>query len=85
MGYLPFHDVHSSDHRGYFVDLDLAGLFDRRLPTIVNPLTCILKATDPLQVAKYIQALYSYLCEENIFKRLEKLEQSFDQEIYEKN
>ena len=29
MGYLPFHDVYSSDHRGYFVDLDLSGLFDR--------------------------------------------------------
>ena len=44
----------------------------------------MLKATDPLQVAKYVQLLYSYLCEENIFKRLDKLENSFDQEVYEK-
>ena len=44
MGYLPFYEPFPSDHRGYFVDLDLAGLFDRRLPTIVNPTSRILKA-----------------------------------------
>jgi endonuclease/exonuclease/phosphatase family metal-dependent hydrolase len=35
-GYESFHARIASDHRGYFVDFDLAGFFDRQLPSIYS-------------------------------------------------
>ena len=36
-GFEAFNARKICDHRGQFVDLSMIGLFDRRLPTIVNP------------------------------------------------
>ena len=35
-GFEAFHARKVCDHRGYFVDLSMVGLFDQRLPAIVN-------------------------------------------------
>ena len=36
-GFEAFHARKECDHCGYFVDLSMVGLFDQRLPAIVNP------------------------------------------------
>ena len=36
-GFEAFHARKVCDHRGYFLDLSMIGLFDRRLPAIFNP------------------------------------------------
>ena len=36
-GFEAFHARKVCDHRGYFEDLSMVGLFDRQLPAIVNP------------------------------------------------
>ena len=79
-----FNDLYPPNHCRYFVDLDLAGLFDRCLPTIVKPTSQILQVTNPLQVTKYVERLFKLFEEHNIIQRLTKLKNSFRPDLYEK-
>ena len=78
-----FHSTIPTNHHGYFVDLDLAGQFDHRLPSILSPPSQILDATDPLQVVTYVETLFQSVTKHNIFSRIKKLEKSFSLTIYE--
>ena len=49
-----FHACMHSDHRGYFVDISVEGLFDGRLPAIVNPAERCIRSNHLRLVRKYI-------------------------------
>ena len=46
-GFEAFHALIGSDHRGYYVDLSMQGLFDRRLPTIISPSERYIQSSHP--------------------------------------
>ena len=53
-GFEAFHARKVCDHRGYFLDLSMVGLFDRRLPAIVNPAERCIRSNHPQLVRKYL-------------------------------
>ena len=66
-----FHTRKVCDHRGYFLDLSMRGLFDRRLPAIVNPAEQCIRSNQPrLVIRKYLLKLAKYLKEHNIEKKI---------------
>jgi len=61
------------DHCGYFVDLSLVGLFDRRLPAIVNPAERCIRSNHPRLVRKYILKLAAYFEDHNIVRKVTEI------------
>ena len=51
----------ATDHRGYFVDLSLRGLFDRQLPSLFSPSMRHIRGNDPRNIRKYIIAFFNYI------------------------
>ena len=58
-----------SDHRGYFVDFSIQGIFDRRLPQLFSPAARSIRGNNPNQITKYIRAFHQYIDEHNIVRR----------------
>ena len=52
-----FHARKVCDHRGYFFDLSMVGLFDWRLLVIVNPAEQCICSNHPQLVQKYVLKL----------------------------
>ena len=46
-GFEAFHAMKVCDHRGYFIDLSMVELFDRRLPAIVHPAELCIRSNHP--------------------------------------
>ena len=65
-----FHARKVGDHRGAFVDLSMIGLFDQRLPTIVNPAERCIHSSHSRLVRKYILKLASYFEDYNIVRKV---------------
>ena len=83
-GFEAFHTRKVCDHRGYFVDLSMIGLFDRRLFTIVNPVERCIRSTHPRLVQKYILKLASYFDDHNIVRKVTEIQHNYSYEVVEK-
>ena len=69
-GYEPFHARIASDHRGYFVDFDLAGFLDRQLPSIFSASSRAIRGTHPSNITKYIKHLHRVFEERDVYRRV---------------
>ena len=76
-GFEAYHQRFISDHRGGFVDLDIAGLFDRRLPPLIAAPSRAIRSTHPTNVTKYIQRLHKWFVDWNVVVRMDVLKQNF--------
>ena len=83
-GFKAFHARKVCDHRGYFVDLSMVGLFDKRLPAIVNPAERCICSNHPRLVRKYIIKLASYFEEHNIVRKVTEIQHNYSYEGVEK-
>ena len=79
-----FHARKKSDHRGYFVDLSMIGLFDRRLLVIVNPAEKCIWSSHPRLVRKYIEKLSDYFKDHNIVRKVTEIQHTYNYEEVEK-
>jgi hypothetical protein len=68
-GYESFHARIASDHRGFFVDFDLAGFLDRQLPSRYSASSRAIRGTHPSNITKYTEYLHEYLEERDIYRR----------------
>ena len=73
-----------SDHRGYFVDISVAGLFDGRLPAIVNPAEQCIRSNHPHLVRKYIENLSAYFEDHGVMKNAQVVQEEYNYEAVEK-
>ena len=83
-GFEAFHARKVCDHREYFVDLSMIGLFDRRLPAIVNPAERCICSNHPRLVRKYIIKLASYFEDHNIVRKVTEIQHNYSYEAVEK-
>ena len=72
------------DHRGYFIDLSIVGLFDQRLPAIVNPAERCIRNNHPQLIRKYIIKLASYFEDHNIVRKVPEIQHNYSYEEVEK-
>ena len=79
-----FHARFRSDHRGYFVDISVAGLFDGALPAIVNPAERYIRSNHPRLVRKYIEKLSAYFEDHGIVKKAQAVRDTYNYEAVEK-
>jgi hypothetical protein len=68
-GYESFHTRIASNHRGYFVDFDLAGFLDRQLPSIISVSSRAIQGTHLSNITKYTEYLNNYLEERDIYRK----------------
>ena len=62
-----------TDHRGYFLDLSIVGLFDRHLPILYSPSECHIWGDNPGDIQKYILAFFDYI-EHNLLQKALQLQ-----------
>ena len=75
-GYDKYNDVIPSDHRGFFLDLSVPGLFGRDIPTICTPSQRCIRGDQPSNITKYIKFLGKYIEDHNLERKaLELLKQ----------
>ena len=72
------------DHRGYFVDLSMVGLFDQRLPAIVNLAKSCIRSNHPRLVQIYILKLAAYFEDHNIMRKVTEIQHEYSYEAVEK-
>jgi hypothetical protein len=75
-GYEPFNHRLFSDHRGMFVDLDMALLFGNLDNVLASMTYRDFKAGDPQAVSEYLQGIENYLLEHNFYARMQRLSDS---------
>jgi hypothetical protein len=83
-GYESFHTRIASDHRGYFVDFDLAGFLDRQLPSIFAASSRAIRGTHPSNITKYIEHLNEYLEERDIYRKAKEQKYWYKKDRLEK-
>ena len=83
-GFEAFYARKVCDHRGYFVDLSMIGLFDRRLQPIVNPAERCIHSNHPRPVRKYIMKLVSHFEDHNIVRKVTEIQHNYSYEAVEK-
>ena len=83
-GFEAFHARKVCDYRGYFVDLSMIDLFERRLPAIVNPAERCIRSNHPRLVRKYILKLESYFDNHNIVQKVTEIQHNYSYEAVEK-
>ena len=62
----------------------MVGLFDRRLPAIVNPAERCIRSSHPRLVRKYILKLASYFEDHNIVRKVTEVQHDYSYEAVEK-
>ena len=62
----------------------MEGLFDGRLPAIVNPAERCIRSTHPWLICKYIKKLSAYFEDHEIVKKAQKVRQDYNYEEVEK-
>ena len=83
-GYEPFHARIASDHRGYFVDFDIAGFLDRQLPTIFSASSRAIRGSHPSNITKYVEYLDEYLKERDMYRKVKEQKYWYDKDKLEK-
>ena len=73
-----------SDHRGCFVDLSMEGLFDCRLPPIVNLAELCICSSHPHLVGKCIEKLSVYFEDYGIVKKVQEAQHYYKYKEVEK-
>ena len=51
-GFKSFHALIGTDHRGYYIDLSVKGLFDQRLSVIISPSESCIRSSHPRLVKR---------------------------------
>ena len=75
-GYDRFDEALCSDHRGYYIDLSIPGLFGNALPTLCSPATRTIRGDQPSNITKYIKSLATYITEHNLIQKATQLQHS---------
>lgn len=83
-GFEAFHALIGSDHRGYFIDISMQGLFDRRLPPIINPIERCIRSSHPCLVRNYTERLSDYFEDHSIIEKMKKAQHYYKLEKVEK-
>ena len=83
-GFEAFHARKVCNHRGYFLDLSMIGLFDQRLPSIVNPAERCIRSNHPRLGQKYILKLAEYFEDHNILRKVTEIQHMYSYEAVEK-
>jgi hypothetical protein len=83
-GYESFHARIASDHRGYFVDFDLAGFLDRQLPSIISSSSRAIRGTHPSNITKYIEYLDEYFEERDLYRKVKEQKYWYEKDKLEK-
>jgi hypothetical protein len=83
-GYESFHARIPSNHRGYFVDFDLAGFLDRQLPSIVSATSRAIRGTHPSNITKYKEYLNEYLEERDVYRKAKEQKYWYEKDKLEK-
>jgi hypothetical protein len=78
VSFQPFNQHIFSDHRALFVDWHKDILFGLKSSTIVPHVQRHLQAKHRPSVSKYVNTLYEYCVDHNVFERLTKLHQDPD-------
>ena len=73
-GYAPFQFVIPSDHRGYYIDLDIFKLLDNHFPTMCPPSYRRLKSTIPVRVESYVESVVDQWDSHNIPLKVDQIE-----------
>jgi hypothetical protein len=79
-GYESFHARIASDHRGYFVDFDLAGFLDRQLPSINSASSRAIRGSHPSSITKYTEYLHEYLEERDIYRKAKEQKHGYEKD-----
>ena len=79
-----FHARKVCDHRDYFVHLSMIGLFDRRLPAIVNLAKWCIRNNHLRLVRKYILKLAAYFDDHNIVRKVTEIQHEYSYKAVEK-
>ena len=82
-GFEPFNAHHLADHRGYFVDFCIKGLFNRQIPAIVSAASRQIRSRHPKLNTKYIRNLHKYFTEHNVLRKSLELMHTYDQQKVE--
>ena len=83
-GFEAFYALIGSNHRGYYVDLSMQDLFDRRLPAIVSPAKRCIRSSHPRLVKRYIGKLHKYFVDHNIVQKGKEAKHYYDADKIEK-
>ena len=83
-GYLPFYHLFATDHRGYYVDLNIEKLFDYMRADTIRQFYRRFTTTRITACDNYLQALESMLEKAGMFKNVDRLEEKM-REHREKN
>ena len=62
-----------SDHRGYFADFSIKGIFDRQLPKLISNMMRGIKGNNPVNITKYIIFLFNYIEDHKLLKKAREL------------
>ena len=64
-----FDEILVSDYRASFLDLDVQGLFDRKLPLLMSPSLCHIRGDHPSNITKYLKFLVKYIDDHNLVSK----------------
>ena len=73
-GYDRFDEILCSDHRAYYLDLSIPGLFGNDLPILCSPANRTIRGDQPSNVTKYIKFLANYIEEHNLIQKATQLQ-----------
>ena len=77
-GFEPFNIRYPTDHRSYFVDLSITGLFGVQIQPLATYEPRVLESTNVNQVTAYIEKKYELLLNHNVFERIQRLSQPWN-------
>ena len=80
IGYRPFQDNPTADHRQVIVDFDVDSLLGSQVPGLASPVFRKLQSKHPESVKAYITQVHSHLEANNFFAQLTDLEQRTEPE-----
>jgi hypothetical protein len=84
-GYEPFHARIASNHRGYFVDFNLAEFLDRQLPSFFSASSRAIRGSHPSNITtKYVEYLDEYLQERDMYRKAKEQKYWYEKDNLEK-
>jgi len=73
-GYDRFNELLCSDHRAYYLDLSIPGLFGHDLPVLCSPANHTIRGDQPQNITKYIKSLATYIDNQNLLQQATQLQ-----------